>query len=146
MMMTPHGAAAAPRPRTILIVEDEALLRMDLADEFAEAGFSVLEAGTADEALMLVESGAPVDLVLSDIQMPGAIDGLGLYRTLVQRFPWIVVVLTSAHASCAVRENLPFIPKPYAPRAALRRVEQEIRKRRAAGQHLPDQGASARAM
>ena len=145
MTMTAYGAAADPRPPTILVVEDEVLLRMDIADEFAAAGFSVLEAGTADEALALIEGGTPVDLVFSDIQTPGAMDGLGLHRVLRQRFPRIVVVLTSAHATPAAMDDLAFIPKPYAPRAALRRFETELRRRRVAGGPPRDRGAFAAA-
>lgn len=114
--------------RTLLVVEDEALLRMDIADEFEAAGFSILQAGTADEALSILDSGAPVDLVFSDIQMPGTMDGVSLHRTVSRLFPWIPVVLTSAHPSPPFEDDLVFIPKPYLPRLVLDRVEHEMNR------------------
>jgi CheY-like chemotaxis protein len=66
----------AERP-TNLLVEDEVLIRMMLADELRGRGFNVLEAQNADEALTLLQSGVPVGLVLTDVQLPGSLDGIG---------------------------------------------------------------------
>lgn len=119
------GAPGTVGRRAILVVEDEALLRMDVADEFAQAGLSVLEAGTADDALLLLEGGAPVDLIFSDIRMPGSIDGIGLRRVVRTRFAWISVVLASANQP-PMEDELVFIPKPYLPRVALQLIFQVL--------------------
>jgi CheY-like chemotaxis protein len=103
-----------PAPVSILIVEDEVLIRLLLADELRLAGFSVIEAANADEALAYVKSGGKVDLVFSDIEMPGAINGLALARELRERWPAIPVILTSGSVSSHAAESLGwFIAKPY---------------------------------
>ena len=123
--ITALGAPETCRRRVILVVEDESLLRMDIADEFAEAGFTVLDAATADDALAAVENGAPVDLIFSDIRMPGSIDGVELRRVIRSRFKWIPVVLTSANPP-RLDDDLVFIPKPYLPRVALQVIQQVL--------------------
>ncbi len=63
---------------TVLVAEDEILIRMDVAEALREAGFRVLETSSADEAIQLLEQGHAVDVIFSDINMPGKIDGLDL--------------------------------------------------------------------
>ena len=109
------GLAASKRP-VVLIVEDELLLRMDAADMIAGAGFEVVEAGNADQAIEILEARADVTVVFTDIQMPGSMDGLKLARAIRGRWPPIKIVATSGHVG--VREtDLPeggrFVPKPY---------------------------------
>ena len=65
-----------PRRPVVLLVEDELLLRMDAAAMVAEAGFEVVEAGDADEAIAILESRRDIGIVFTDIQMPGSMDGL----------------------------------------------------------------------
>lgn len=72
---------------TILIVEDEVLVRMTIADYLRECGFQVAEAGSADEALSILNSEMPVDLVFSDVQMPGTMNGFGLAHWIRQHRP-----------------------------------------------------------
>jgi CheY-like chemotaxis protein len=104
-------------PLKVLIVEDEALVRMIAAESLVDAGFVVVEAATADEALAtLTLEAAEVDLLFSDIQMPGRIDGLELATIVHDRWPWIAVMLASG-ALMPLRSEMPqdtrFIPKPY---------------------------------
>ena len=99
---------ASPRAR-ILIVEDEVLTRMALAEELREAGYSVVEAANADAAMAYLRTYAQVDLVLSDIKMPGSMDGLELARRLGVEYPSLPVLLASA-SSPGVET---VIPKPY---------------------------------
>lgn len=96
------------------MVDDEVLIRSLLADELREAGFSVVEAANGDDALAFLQSGGPVDMVFTDVRMPGAIDGLELARRVRQDFPSLPVVVTSGNASPqeAGRYGV-FIPKPY---------------------------------
>ena len=69
------------RTPTVLVVEDEFLIRAMLSDYLQECGFKVLEGSTADEAVAIIENvDVPIDLVLTDIRMPGSMDGFGLAR------------------------------------------------------------------
>jgi CheY-like chemotaxis protein len=61
----------------VLVVEDEIILRMFIADSLRDEGYQVLEAGRAEEALTILDAGIEVDLV-TDVRMPGAMDGMGL--------------------------------------------------------------------
>jgi CheY-like chemotaxis protein len=76
----------APRaqnlPPCVLVVEDEILVRVLVADELRTDGFLVVEAATADEALSYFQAGIQVDLVLSDIDMPSALNGVDLIQRL----------------------------------------------------------------
>ncbi len=103
------------RPR-LLIVEDDILVRT-LAVEMAEAaGFSVLQAADADEALRVLQTRPGIQVVLTDIDMPGSLDGLELAQTIRHRWPPIRVVVTSGKmrpAADELPERSHFIPKPY---------------------------------
>ena len=107
------------RATTILVVDDEVLIRMAVSDFLQECGFKVLEAGNAAEAIQMIQSAQSVlDLVLSDIRMPGDLDGFGLSKWIRQHRPNLPVILTSgdanksdaAHELCAQE---PFLRKPY---------------------------------
>ena len=82
-----------------------------MAEELRLAGFSVIEADRADEALTYIKSGERVDLVLSDIQTPGSLDGLQLAQTLWGKYPDLPVILRSGNA--APKHVGTFVPKPY---------------------------------
>jgi CheY-like chemotaxis protein len=103
---------------SILVVDDEALIRMDVTYILEEAGHSVIEAANADEAIRMLERFAGIDAVLTDINMPGTMDGLQLSRTIRDRWPSIDIVITSGRfAAKAVQmpAGARFISKPYAP-------------------------------
>src|SRR6266436_304456 len=109
------GLVESERP-VVLIVEDEFLLRMDAVGIIAEAGFEVVEAANADQAIDILEARRDITVVFTDIQMPGSMDGLKLARAVRGRWPPIKIVATSGHVG--VREtDLPeggrFLPKPY---------------------------------
>ncbi|MFC0241738.1 response regulator [Rhodopseudomonas telluris] len=103
----------------VLIVEDEALLRMNAVDIVEEAGFSVVEAGTADEAIRILESRDDIRVVFTDIQIPGSMDGLKLARAVRGRWPPIKIIATSGRVKVS-GDDLPdggrFLPKPYTTR------------------------------
>ena len=102
----------------MLIVEDEFLLRVDAVDMIKAAGFDVVEAANADEAIEILESRPDVTVVFTDIQMPGSMDGLKLARAVRGRWPPIKIVATSGHVHVS-ETDLPeggrFLPKPYSP-------------------------------
>ncbi len=109
--------AKAQDPATVLLVEDEPLILMMTADALQDAGFSVLEAWNADEALRLLEErGGNVHVLLTDVNMPGSIDGLALAGRVHERWPRIQLLVTSGQVRPS-ENDLPdrgrFMPKPY---------------------------------
>jgi CheY-like chemotaxis protein len=68
----------AAKRALVLIVEDELLIRLDAVDMIEAAGFDVVQAGNADEAITILEARSDIQLVFTDIQMPGSMDGLKL--------------------------------------------------------------------
>ena len=111
------GLVEDKRP-VVLIVEDEFLLRMDAADAISAAGFEVVEAANADEAIAILEARRDITVVFTDIQMPGSMDGLKLARAVRGRWPPIKIVATSGHVH-VTEADLPeggrFLRKPYSP-------------------------------
>ena len=106
---------ATSRP-VVLIVEDDTLLRMHAAEMIEEAGFSVLEASNADEAIKLLETRLDIAVMFTDIDMPGSMNGLKLAHAVANRWPPVRIVATSGHFQ--MRDgDLPagglFIAKPY---------------------------------
>ena len=112
-----HSARCAVRSRerhTILIVEDEVLIRLLAADDLRARGFGVLEASNADEAIAVLQSGAPIDLVFTDVRMPGSMDGFALARFIHARRPELKLIITSGAAlSSSPESDDVFIRKPY---------------------------------
>jgi two-component sensor histidine kinase/CheY-like chemotaxis protein len=90
--MAPGAAAALP---TVLIVEDEMVLRMRAVDIVEDAGFTPIEAVNADDALAILESRSDIELLFTDIQMPGSMDGLKLAHAVHERWPKIKIILVS---------------------------------------------------
>jgi two-component sensor histidine kinase len=83
----------------VLIVEDEMLLRMRAVDLVEDAGFSALEAVNADDALALLESRSDIELLFTDIQMPGSMNGLKLAHAVHERWPSIKIILVSGQVT-----------------------------------------------
>jgi two-component system, response regulator PdtaR len=121
------GNSTISRP-VVLIVEDDFLLRINAAEMIGDAGFDVVEAGNADEAIAILEARPDIHVVFTDIQMPGSMDGLKLARFVRGRWPPIRIVATSGFVK-AGEDDLPegsrFLTKPYRPAqivAALREL------------------------
>ena len=115
----------------ILIVEDEVLVRMAVAEFLRSCGYRVVEAGDAGEALVVLEAKTPIELVFTDIQLPGDMDGFGLAQWVRQHRPGVRVILTSGHENAAKRANEvcldgPVLPKPYDPHAVLREIGRQL--------------------
>ena len=124
-----HVEAVEPDRSHILVVEDELIIRMLISDALRDEGFAVIEAVSADEAVDILIAGMAIDLVFSDVRMPGSIDGLGLLRFVNQRFPELPVVLTSAHLdpSLALAGGAKhFLSKPYKLATVLTMVTTEL--------------------
>jgi len=82
-------------PAVVLIVEDEMILRMFAVDMVEDAGYTPVEAVDADEAIALLESRSDIALMCTDVRMPGSMDGLGLARTVHERWPSIKIIVVS---------------------------------------------------
>ena len=105
-------------PSLVLIVEDDFLVRQNAVFLLEEAGFDTLEAGSADEAVVLLEDRQDIKVVFTDINMPGSMDGLELAQAIRHRWPTVELLLTSGYAR--VRDDdMPerglFLGKPYEP-------------------------------
>ena len=101
----------------VLLVEDEPLVRMAAVDDLQDAGFHVLEAANADVALAVLEScSSDVQVLFTDIDMPGSMNGLDLAENVQQWWPHISLLISSAYHrphSGQLPEDGRFVPKPY---------------------------------
>ena len=107
---------------TVLVAEDDVIVRIVLADDLRDAGFEVIEAGSGAEALALLTAGRHVDLILSDVHMPGRLNGMDLAAIVTDRFPRTRIILCSGSMDghdLAGISGIPFIRKPYRPEAVL---------------------------
>ena len=108
---------SAPTSRkTILVVEDEPLLRELSVGELQEAGYDVIEAPTAVDALAVLTSGVAIAVIFTDVNMPGDLNGLELSEMVRERWPQVRLIVTSGGGqvgSSDVRPPGRFIPKPY---------------------------------
>ncbi len=82
-------------PETVLVVEDEVFVRMVISEYLRGCGYKVIEAANADEAIRILESRFDVEIVFSDVSMPGSMDGLRLVHLIRDRWPPIRLILAS---------------------------------------------------
>jgi DNA-binding NtrC family response regulator len=122
------NTSAPPRKPVVLVVEDETLL-LFYATEFIEAaGFEVLSAANADEAIAVLKTRTDIRVVFTDVDMPGTMDGLKLAQAVRERWPPVELIVTSGHVEVP-EDKLPaggqFFSKPYDPEqvvATIRRL------------------------
>jgi CheY-like chemotaxis protein len=112
---------------TVLVVEDEMMVRMPIAEYLRDCGYNVLEAGDANEAIAAMDAEEAVSLVFSDIRMPGKMDGVGLAEWFRAHYPSVPVLLTSGYnggrsLSAASIPGGRFIEKPYSQMQVERRI------------------------
>jgi two-component system, response regulator PdtaR len=110
--------AVATAQQNVLVVEDEYVIRMDAVVMIEEAGYNVVEACNADEAIAILETREDIRVVVTDVEMPGSMDGIKLARAIRNRWPPIELIVTSGRYRVRT-DQLPtrakFMPKPYAP-------------------------------
>ena len=112
---------------TVLVVEDEMMVRMPIAEYLRDCGYNVVEAGDAYEAIAVMDAEKPVSLVFSDVRMPGKMDGFGLAEWFRSNYPSVPVLLTSGYnggrslASASIPGGR-FIEKPYSQTQVARRI------------------------
>ncbi len=111
--MALHAIERAGRRPAILVVEDEVLIRFDLSDHLRDCGFEVIEASNADEAIEFLSS-LSIDVVVTDVRMPGSMDGIQLAHLLHRERPQISVIVVSGHADAdQVPVGIPVVAKPF---------------------------------
>jgi CheY-like chemotaxis protein len=124
--MMANGLDRAPLQEAILVVEDEVLIRLDLAQQLRAAGYLILEASNGEEALTVLRGVNSVALVVTDVRMPGRTDGLGLAVWLRKNLPHIKIILVSGHvpASDMVAVAHAVFEKPVIPASLVQKVRQ----------------------
>ena len=114
--------------KCILVVDDAIDLRLSLAALLRIVGFTVYEAPDAAQALALLASSLPVDALVTDVQMPGTMDGLALAAHVRATYPGIPVVVASAadYSQQLPHPNMLFLRKPYPPEQLLAHLERVL--------------------
>jgi two-component system, response regulator PdtaR len=122
MRMPAENVETGRQPLTILVVEDEPLARLSVADHLRSIGYRVIEADTADEAVSVLSSGSRIHLVFSDVELPGSMGGFSFAVWIRNHYRPIPVILTSGVGSVIPALNrqhlIPFLQKPYRPEEA----------------------------
>jgi CheY-like chemotaxis protein len=124
---------------TVLVIDDEVLVRMPIAQYLRDCGYRVLEAANADEAMIvLAKSDIQVDVVLCDVEMPGAMNGFGFAKWARTLRPGLSVMLVgtaerAANAAAELCEDGPLLMKPYDQRIVLDRIKRLLAAREREG-------------
>ncbi|MBL8575605.1 MAG: response regulator [Mesorhizobium sp.] len=115
-------------PIKVLVVEDEPLVLMDISDQLQAHGFDVIEASSADEALVHLSTHSDIAVIFTDVDMPGTMNGLKLAAAVRERWPPIKIIVTSGHHILPNDYGLPegsrFFPKPYGVDAVTRAMRE----------------------
>jgi CheY-like chemotaxis protein len=109
----PHEAAAAGP--SVLVVEDEGIVRELIAETLRDAGCAVTEVATADAAVRALKNAALPDVMITDVKLPGAMNGVELAACVRRSLPRMKVIVTSGHASPDYARNVAdaFLAKPF---------------------------------
>jgi CheY-like chemotaxis protein len=118
---------------TVFVVDPDILVRMVIADYLRDCGYKVVEGVSADDVLAVLEAGRKIDVILTEVQLVGSIDGFGLARQIRENHPHIDVILTSGVTRAADKasdlcDDGP-VQKPYQPQEVVRRIN-ILRERR----------------
>ncbi|SES06420.1 response regulator [Rhizobium sp. NFR03] len=108
-----------PRHSPVLVVEDDGLIRMDLADALSDLGLAVIEAGNADQALKVMDTLPAISALFTDIDMPGSMNGLQLAHLVASRNPACPLVIISGRynpADGTLPQGAVFLSKPISER------------------------------
>ena len=114
---------AIPSSALIVVVDDDVFERMGASAMFSDAGYQVLEADNADDALNLFETKVDIRLLFTDVTMPGLMSGSDLARQVAERWPGIGIIMTSGRPRpLKLPPSMQFHEKPYQPAAVLRQA------------------------
>jgi CheY-like chemotaxis protein len=107
-----------------MVVDDDVFERMGASDMFSHAGYEVLEAGTADDALRIFETNSEIRLLFTDVSMPGRLSGSDLALQVAERWPSVGIIMTSGRPRPGeLPGSMLFHAKPYQPTAVLRQAK-----------------------
>lgn len=112
---------------SVLVVEDDALIRLNLVDQLEDAGYTVFDAANADDAIAILAITPSIRLLFTDIDMPGTMDGLKLAAAVRHRWPPVKIIVTSGHHIVDIidmPEGSVFFSKPYAHGAVLQSMRE----------------------
>jgi CheY-like chemotaxis protein len=110
---------------SVLVVEDEAIVRLDIVDQLEEEGFTVYEAANADEAIACLATTPAITVLFTDVDMPGSMNGLKLAGAVRDRWPPVKIIVTSGHRmvdSADLPAGSRFFSKPYSHRQLINSV------------------------
>jgi CheY-like chemotaxis protein len=133
--MNDHQPESPSATQTVLVVEDEVLIRMVIAEYLRDCGFKAIEAANADEALVVLQqSEIPIDIVFTDIEMPGSMDGFALSQWVRSHRRGTEVILAgnprrAANAAGDLCQEGPALAKPYEPQVLLDRIRRLLATR-----------------
>ncbi|MGZ5876326.1 MAG: response regulator [Bradyrhizobium sp.] len=114
-----------PSSALIVVVDDDVFERMGASDMFADAGYRVLEAHDADEALRHFEANADIRLLFTDVSMPGSMSGSDLANKVAEQWPRVGIIVTSGRPRpLQLPVSMLFHDKPYQPAAVLRQARE----------------------
>jgi len=114
----------------ILVVEDDALIRLSAVDLVTSAGFEAVEAANADEAIRILEARQDIRLVFTDVEMPGTMDGIKLAHYIKRRWPPVLLIIASGRAivqESDLPEGTRFFPKPYQDHTIVKEISRMIK-------------------
>jgi CheY-like chemotaxis protein len=138
-MSSPADASKPSVMPTVLVIENEVLVRMPIAQYLRDCGYHVLEAANADEAMTLLQRpGIQVDIVLSDSDLPGVMNGFGFAQWARTRRPGLTVILAgtterATNAAAELCEDGPMLMKPYEPQIVLDQIKRLLAARERQG-------------
>ena len=118
--------------RVVLVVEDEFLVREYAAGILADSGFEVVQARDAYEALATLEIRSDIEVLFTDVNMPGQLDGFGLSREVARRWPHVSRLVTSGlvnRAEARSKTDDVFIAKPYQPEDVVENIRDLLQRR-----------------
>ncbi|MGA2776747.1 MAG: response regulator [Steroidobacteraceae bacterium] len=127
-------AAPATPALHVLLVEDHLLLQRILERTLKDGGFHVTAVGSADQAIEVLQSGVRADILLSDIRMPGRLDGLQLAHWVRQHYASVIIVLQTAFTDLEV-DNFRVLRKPFTPAELMQCLQDALAESRPSAPH-----------
>ncbi|WP_183951120.1 response regulator [Sphingomonas pseudosanguinis] len=112
-------------PRTIMVVDDQFLLLLHTQFALEDAGYQVVQASSADEALRMLDSNPGISAIFTDVVMPGSLDGAALAARVRDSHPHVTVIVTSGEPGydpATLPAEVRFLPKPYTGHEVIRLI------------------------
>lgn len=125
----PRGTYKMDHRIAVLVVEDEALIRMEMVSELEDAGFKVFEAAHADAAIEILIANLNIRVMFTDVDMPGGMDGLKLAAAVRDRWPPIKIIVTSGYQTIDTKRlgvEGQFVKKPYNTRHVVQSINEMV--------------------